>query len=238
MYGIALILCRYCWRSTTYKRSQLITFFLTALVYIIATAELLARNQPEANRYLSVVLVGFSFLNFACLILSTHLVPLTLSSCQSTNLINMTLIGDWSIWAGQLIASLVMVIGQILIFSPLFVVQFQNASWLVGLNLGLIFISGSLWLQIVAVVTAQQFHRRVFPGRSPKLFILGIIIAVMVFPAMSPVSWSRLLSPVYVLVKALVNSSTEKGLSLSAIGLYVGGYFLFSLVHLLLKEVS
>ncbi|MCH2575060.1 hypothetical protein MK131_09775, partial [Candidatus Poribacteria bacterium] len=59
----------------------------------------------------------------------------------------------------------------------------------------------------------------------------------IVLPAISPVSWSRLLSPIYVLVRSLIDVSHETGLTSSAIGIYIIGYFLFSLVHFFLKEV-
>ena len=67
MYGIVLNLCRYHWRLTEYRRSLVVTFFLTALVYLVAVAELLARDEPNANQYLSVLLVVASFFTFSCL---------------------------------------------------------------------------------------------------------------------------------------------------------------------------
>ena len=237
MYGIVLNLCRYHWRLTEYRRSLVVTFFLTALVYLVAVAELLARDEPNANQYLSVLLVVASFFIFSCLTLAVHLVPLTICSLKSTNLISTTLVSELSVWIAQLAATLILVVSQFLIFAPLFVLQFQHISWLDILELGAIFISGSLWLQVIGLVMSEHIYQRIFPRKSPKMFILGIIISLIVLPAISPVSWSRLLSPIYVLVRSLIDVSHETGLTSSAIGLYIIGYFLFSLVHFFLKEV-
>ena len=131
----------------------------------------------------------------------------------------------------------ILIVSQFLIFAPLFVLQFQHISWLDRLKLGAIFISGSLWLQVIGLVMSEHIYQRIFPRKSPKMFILGIIISLIVLPAISPVSWSRLLSPIYVLVRSLIDVSNETGLTSSAIGIYIIGYFLFSLVHFFLKEV-
>ena len=98
MYGIVLNLCRYHWRLTEYRRSLVVTFFLTALVYLVAVAELLARDEPNANQYLSVLLVVASFFSFSCLTLAVHLVPLTICSLKSTNLLSATLVSELSVW--------------------------------------------------------------------------------------------------------------------------------------------
>ena len=120
---------------------------------------------------LSVLLVAFFI--FSCLTLAVHLVPLTICSLKPTNLISTTLVSELSVWIAQLAATLILVASQFLIFAPLFVLQFQRISWLDRLELGAIFISGSLWLQVIGLVMSEHIYQRIFPRKSPKMFILG-----------------------------------------------------------------
>ena len=235
MWIIALNELRTCWNSKIYRKGQLLTLSMAIISYLVVATELFARNQANAGQVLYSVLILVAFVAFVCLTVSTHMVQSVLTNWKKDSLLNLTLLSKLEIWAGKLIASVGLVWWQILILSPLFVMQIQRADselrLIDFLNFGLIFTLASLWLQMVGAVSSQILPLSV---RQPTrlLFAFGIIIAMLILPGLLP---DRvLLSPIYLLLKVLTDAYTgatdRSGFSLISIGLYSCGYLSLSYV--------
>ena len=235
MWIIALNELRTCWNSKIYRKGQLLTLFMVITSYLVVATELFARNQANAGQVLYSVLILVAFVAFVCLTVSTHMVQSVLTNWKKDSLLHLTLLSKLEIWAGKLIASVGLVWWQILILSPLFVMQIQRADselcLIDFLNFGLIFTLASLWLQMVGAVSSQILPLSV---RQPTrlLFAFGIIIAMLILPGLLP---NRvLLSPIYLLLKVLTDAYTgatdSSGFSLISIGLYSCGYLSLSYV--------
>ena len=232
MWIIALNELRTCWNSKIYRKGQLLTLFMVIISYLVVATELFARNQANAGQVLYSVLI---LVAFVCLTVSTHMVQFVLTNWKKDSLLHLTLLSKLEIWAGKLIASVGLVWWQILILSPLFVMQIQRADselrLIDFLNFGLIFTLASLWLQMVGAVSSQILPLSV---RQPTrlLFAFGIIIAMLILPGLLP---DRvLLSPIYLLLKVLTDAYTGatggSGFSLISIAIYSCGYLSLSYV--------
>ena len=232
MWIIALNELRTCWNSKIYRKGHLLTLFMVIISYLVVATELFARNQANAGQVLYSVLI---LVAFVCLTVSTHMVQFVLTNWKKDSLLHLTLLSKLEIWAGKLIASVGLVWWQILILSPLFVMQIQRADselrLIDFLNFGLIFTLASLWLQMVGAVSSQILPLSV---RQPTrlLFAFGIIIAMLILPGLLP---DRvLLSPIYLLLKVLTDAYTGatggSGFSLISIALYSCGYLSLSYV--------
>ena len=235
MWIIALNELRTCWNSKIYRKGHLLTLFMVIISYLVVATELFARNQANASQVLYSVLILVAFVAFVCLTVSTHMVQFVLTNWKKDSLLHLTLLSKLEIWAGKLIASVGLVWWQILILSPLFVMQIQRADselrLIDFLNFGLIFTLTSLWLQMVGAVSSQILPLSV---RQPTrlLFAFGIIIAMLILPGLLP---DRvLLSPIYLLLKVLTDAYTGatggSGFSLISIALYSCGYLSLSYV--------
>ena len=232
MWIIALNELRTCWNSKIYRKGHLLTLFMVIISYLVVATELFARNQANAGQVLYSVLI---LVAFVCLTVSTHMVQFVLTNWKKDSLLHLTLLSKLEIWAGKLIASVGLVWWQILILSPLFVMQIQRADselrLIDFLNFGLIFTLASLWLQMVGAVSSQILPLSV---RQPTrlLFAFGIIIAMLILPGLLP---DRvLLSPIYLLLKVLTDAYTGatggSGFSLISIAIYSCGYLSLSYV--------
>ena len=235
MWIIALNELRTCWTSKIYRKGQLLTLFIVIISYLVIATELFARNQANADQVLYSVLILVAFVVLVCLTLSTYMVQLVLTSWEEDSLLHLTLLSKLEIWAGKMIASVGLVWWQILILSPLFVMQIQRADFEIRpidfLSFGLIFTFVNLWLQMVGAVSSRILPSSV---RQPTrlLFAFGIIIAMLILPGLFP--GRVLLSPIHLLLKTLMDAYTGatggSGFSLIAIGLYSFGYLALSYV--------
>jgi len=243
MWIIALNELRACWNSKIYRKGQLLTLFIVIVSYLMIATELFARNQANAGQVLCSVLILVAFVAFVCLTVSTYMVQFVLTSWEENSLLHLTLLSKLEIWAGKLIASVSLVWWQILILSPLFVMQIQRTDSEIRLidflNFGLIFTLASLWLQMVGAVSSRILPSSV---RQPTRLLLafGIIIAMLILLGLFP--GRVLLSPIYLLLKALTDAYTGEtggsGFLLIAIGLYSFGYLSLSYVFFRFRLAS